>query len=76
MHISVYLLKCCVMRMHMTIKIILAGVQYRMERCCLLPETAPKVNTKFQDDEHVVKRSENTSFHTVSLKIRNEEREV
>ena len=31
----------------------------------LLPETAPEVNTKFQEGEHVVKRSENTSFNTV-----------
>ena len=29
----------------------------------LLPETAPEVNTKFQEGEHVVKRSENTSFN-------------
>ena len=31
----------------------------------LLPEAAPEVNTKFQEGEHVVKCSENTSFHTV-----------
>ena len=31
----------------------------------LLPETIPEVNTKFQEGEHVVKRSENTSFNTV-----------
>ena len=32
----------------------------------LLPqETAPEVNTKFQEGEHVVKHSENTSFNTV-----------
>ena len=30
----------------------------------LLPESAPEVNTKFQEGEHVVKRSENTSFST------------
>ena len=31
----------------------------------LLPQTAPEVNTKFQEGEYVVKRSENTSFNTV-----------
>ena len=31
----------------------------------LLSETAPEVNTKFQEGEHVVKHSENTSFNTV-----------
>ena len=31
----------------------------------LLPETTPEVNTKFQEGEHVVKRSENTSYNTV-----------
>ena len=31
----------------------------------LLPETAPEVSTKFQEGEHVVKRSENRSFNTV-----------
>ena len=31
----------------------------------LLPETAPEVNTKFQEREHVVKRSEISSFNTV-----------
>ena len=39
------------MRLHMTIKL-------------LLSETAPEVYTKFQEGEHVVKRSENTSFNT------------
>ena len=59
-----HLLKCCVvMRLHMTIKIILAGV-YTAEMF-LLPETAPEVNTKLQEGEHVVKRSENTYFNTV-----------
>ena len=31
----------------------------------LLPKTAPEVMTKFQEGEHAVKRSENTSFNTV-----------
>ena len=31
----------------------------------LLPETAPKVNTNFQEGEHVATHSENTSYNTV-----------
>ena len=42
------------MRLHMTIRIILTGVAGM-----LLPETAPEVNTKFQEGEHVVKCLEN-----------------
>ena len=84
MHISA-LLKCCVMHLHMTIKIILACGPVYIAEMWLLPETAPEVNTKFQEGEHVVKRSEIhhltrcgliSNWKNQLLKIRNRERKV